>query len=477
MSALGNYIHFHKANYRTWGTNKTGKYTSSTNNKISMVPLASYFNQSEIQQLAREAKYLEDQYNKLFYPKYSPSAKGAAFKKNLEQIIQKKLDKEFGSVAGTFNSQTLSVNRNELYTQLNNAIRETKERLGTAKISKNNTANNLLKQTELMYKILNQQEFQNIAEIQSKIEEAKCQLNNIKNRLLVEINEMGGNAKIQDVEDIETLSNIIQEFNRVPLLYKQNRAAFEWLAPFIKIQTTSIAKKDLAKTMKSLASSKVKVEIDPDNEQKEGDLDIEIDSEVNIKTFTSDNNSQIVINYKDSQAKMQERNIIAKNIKTGSTEIQFLNQTSLYQLLTLSNTYNFANHYLNIVTAAKGQTSSMEDILEANRLLKSSILSSAIENYNSVSFLVINDYKKRKIFVYSIKLLLYMIDEALLQGNNRYSNIITLKEDYTIPNDWEDTVAIRIGKVLTNTRNKKVSGTITPGMFNAYKNALMTGKT
>lgn len=475
MSMIGDYIHFNKQNYKRWGTNKVGRNVSS--DRIDSIPLASYFNESKIQELMMEAKYLEDEYNKLFYPSLNEvTEKSKVFKQNLEQIIQKKLDEEFGSVAGTFNSESLSVDRNTLYAELDNAIRETRNRLGTAIVSKSTTANNLLKQVELMYNILNQQEFKNIVEIQSRISETKGQLNNIRNNLLMEINAAGGNAKIQNVEDVQTLSNIIQEFNRVPLLYKQNRAVFEWLAPFIKIQTTSIARQELANTMESLASFNIKVDIDPEEKQKGKDIDININSDVNIRTISSNANSQIIIDYKDRQGNMQKQNIIAKNIKTGSTEIQLLNQTSLYQLLTLSNTYNFANHYLNIVTSAKGQTSSTEDILQANRLLKSSILSFAIENYNSVSFLVINDYKKRKIFVYSVKLLLYMIDNALLRGDNKYSNVITLEDDYTILNNWEDTVAARIGKVLTNTRNKRVSGAISPGMFNVYKNALMTGK-
>lgn len=474
MSMIGDYIHFHKDNYKKWGTSKVGRSISNIN--IQSIPLASYFNDSQIQQLIMESKYLEEEYNKMFYPSEGEvSEKTKIFKKNLEEIIQKKLNEEFGAAAGSFNSSTLSVDKNILYTKLNNAIRETKNRLGMAKIAKNNTANNLLKQVELMFNILNQQEFKNITEIQSRIEEVKSQLNNIKMNLLMEINTTGGNIKTANIEDVQTLGNIIQEFNRIPLLYKQNRIIFEWLAPFIEIQTTSIAKNELAKTMESLASQEIKITIDPEDKQKEKDINIDIEN-VNIKTISSNKNSSITIQYKDSEGKMQKRNIISKNIKTGSTEIQLLNQTSLYQLLTLSNTYNFANHYLNIITAAPGQTSSIAEILEANRLLKSSILNSIIENYNSINFLIINDYKKKKIFVYSVKLLLYMIDKSLLNGNNKYLNIINLEDDYTISNNYEDTVATRIGKVLINTKNKKINGIITPSMFNVYKNALIAGR-
>lgn len=477
MSALGDYVHFHKDNYRHWGTNKVGRRSEPTSSKIQSVPLASYFNQSKIQELTAEAQYLENEYNKLFYPSIGETtAKSKTFKQNLEQIVQKKLDEEFGSVAGTFNAESLSVDRNELYAELDNAIRETRNRLGMAKISKNATANNLLRQVELMYNVLNQQEFKGIAQIQSRLEEAKGQLNNIKNNLLMEINAAGGNVRIENIQDIQTLESIIQEFNRIPLLYKQNRAVFEWIVPFIKIQTSTMARQELAKTMESLISNDVKVEIDTDELQGGKDINIDID-EINVKTLSTNNSSQITISYRDSQGVAQRKDVVTKNIKS-STRIQLLNKTSLYQLLTLSNTYNFANHYLNIVTAAPGQTSDESEILEANRLLKSSILNFAIENYdsnNNVSFLVINDYSKKHIFVYSVKLLLYLIDNSLLSGNNKYSNVINLEDDYTIPNNFADTVATRIGRVLTNVRNKKINGFISPGMLNAYKSALLKG--
>ena len=185
MSALGDYVHFHKENYSTWGTNKVGR-TGDSNWDI--IPLTSYFNNSEKESLLMEAKYLEEEYNKLFYPKEGEiSSINNQFKKDLEEAVQKKLDKEFGSVAGSSNINTLSVDPNSLYTQLNNAIQETKNRIGRIQVDKNNTATTLLKQVESMYNILNQQEFKNIVEIQSKISEAKNKLNNIKNNLLVEI--------------------------------------------------------------------------------------------------------------------------------------------------------------------------------------------------------------------------------------------------------------------------------------------------
>lgn len=473
MSAIGDYVHFHKRNYKIWGTSKVNRKVSSAN--IEAIPRGDYFNAAKIQSLAAEARFLEEQYNKLFYPSKN-DINDNEFKKQLEDIIQKKLDEEFGIVAGKFNADNLSVDNTELYLELNRAIQETKSRLGIAQVNKNTTVRNLLKQTELIYNILNQQEFKNIAEIQSRIEEAKGQLNNIKINLQNEIDTYGGTTKISNIQDVQTLENIIKEFNRVPALYKQNRAVFEWLVPFIQIHSASIAEEDLANTIKSLASDKIKVEIDP-NKVNRSDININVDN-INISTSSSKKSNEILISYQDDQDLFQQKKVIARNIKS-STKIQLLNSTSLYKLLTLSNTYNFANHYLNIVASAPGQTSPESDILQANRLLKSSILSVAIEKYdsNNVSFLIINNYSKKKISVYSIKLLLYIIQDNLAYGNNKYSNVITLEDDYTISNDFQDTVGHRISNILKTTRDKRISGSINASMLNAYKGALSTGKT
>lgn len=475
MSALGNYIHYHKINYRIYGTNRIGQLGSSGG--------LFYYDPYtiNIQQLMTEADYLEKQYNDLFYPSQDKiNKKTKEFKNNLEKLIQKKLDKEFGLVAGTFNAETLSVDRNELYAELNRAIGTTKEKIGIAKVSKNATAQNLLKQIDLMYEILNQREFKNIQEIKGKIQSTKRKLTIIKNNLNAEIARAGSETiKISDQDnDVQSLKNIIQQFNRTPLLYKQNKAVFEWLAPFIKLQGLSLTKKELARTMRSLASDKITVKIDPEEEQGIKDISFSIGSDVTINTLSNDKGSNILIEYMDTQGEFKETVIASKNITSG-TKIQLINKTSLYQILSLLNSYNFGNHYLNVITSAEGQTSKPHEILEANRILKQAILSLSIKEFdsnNNSEFLIINDSKKRKIYVYSLKALVYLIQKSI-ETSNKYSNVINLSNDYTIKQKFEDTVKTRLSKVLQATKNKKIDGFISPSMLNSYLSLLRSGKT
>lgn len=472
MSALGNYIHYHKINYKLYGTNRVGQKSSPM-----IVPHAETYEKNEINRLLIEAKVLEDEYNKIFYPSLNEiNKKTKIFQSSLNKVIQNKLDKEFGLVAGTFNPKTLTVDSNELYSKLNYAINETKNRMGIAQINKQNTAQSLLKQADLLYDILEQQEFKDIVEIKGKIAKTKSQLKSISNRLQFLINETGGGyIKIDNNEDVESLKEIIQQFNRTPLLYKQNKALFEWIAPFIQLKTSDLAKKELRKAMKSLSSEHIKVKVD--EERGISDINFNISDNVNIGTFSSDNNTKIIINYTDNGNKLQSKNVITRNISP-KTKITLLNQTSLYDLLQMSNLFNFGNHYLNIVTSAKGQKANLGEVYEANRILKSSIITSAIESYeknNNIEFLIINNGSKRKIYVYSIKILLYLVKMSFNGKDKKYSNIINLSDYYTIPQKFEPTVNQRIGNVLKTVRSKKISGSITPSMLSSYRNLLRTG--
>lgn len=470
MSALGNYVHYHKKNYRIYGTNRVGRTPSSEILNISI-----YMKSTKINRLLDEARVLEEEYNKLFYPTLNQvNKKTLAFKKNLSKIIQDKLDKEFGLVAGTFNPSTLSVDNNVLYTKLDNAIRITREKVGTAQVNKQNTAKHLMRQAEMLYNILNQQEFKNITEIKGKIAKVKSQLKNIYNNLNSEVAAAGGkNIKIEgDNENVESLKKIIQEFNRIPLLYKQNKVVFEWLAPYIELDMSNLAKKELKEAMLELSSKDIKIELD--KEVKKSINEIIISKNIKANIFSFENNTKIVIDYKDEDNTLLSENVVVKNIDP-KTKIVLLNQTSLYDLLLMTNEFNFANHYLNIVTSAPKQESSSSEIYEANMRLKQSIMTAAIANYNynnNVSFLIINDNKKRKINVYSLRVLLYIIQDSFYDKNNKYSNVISLKDDYTISHKFENTVAERIGNILKTIRSKKISGSITPGMLSAYKDLL-----
>lgn len=489
MSMIGDYVHFHKQNYKEWGINQKGTTPSETWSDTAASFKESMNIATQIRELMQEAQALEKQYNELFYPdKNKVTEQTANFKSAMEAVVQKKLDEEFGLMAGRFNSSNLTVDSTELYEQLREAINSTRERIGTAEIKKVQTAQQLLSQVNLMYNILNDDQLKNVKAAQNKISQAKNQLKMIENNLQAQIDAAGGSSiKISNTtKDAQTLNAIIQEFNRTPLLYNQNGLLFEWILPFIQFQTAALAKEELAKAMEELASdskvilgdSLITVQSPDLKNAKLTDVDI-ITNNVKIKTFTTKSKTDVVITYTDNQRQLQKKNVSAKNIS--NPHVKLVNNTSLYRILTLSNSYNFATHYLNVVTSAKGQRSTRSQIMQANRLMKALILKLGAEGYdanNSAELLIVNNNTEGHIYVYNLKALVYIIQDTILKNKGQYSNIVDMDDSFTINQTFDEKSADkRIVKVIQSTQNVKLTAALNASMLNSYLGLLKTYRT
>lgn len=489
MSMIGDYVHFHKQNYKEWGINQKGTTPSETWSDAAASFKEGINIATQIRGLMQEAQALEKQYNELFYPdKNKVTEQTANFKSAMEAVVQKKLDKEFGLMAGRFNSSNLTVDSTELYEQLREAINSTRERIGTAEIKKIQTAQQLLNQVNLMYDILNDNQLKNVKAAQNKISQAKNQLKMIENNLQAQIDAAGGSSiKISNTtKDAQTLNAIIQEFNRTPLLYNQNGLLFEWILPFIQFQTAALAKEELAKAMEELASDSKVILGDslitvqsPDLENaKLTDVDITTNN-IKMKTFTTRSKTDVIITYTDNQKQLQKKNVSAKNIS--NPHVKLVNNTSLYRILTLSNSYNFATHYLNVVTSAKGQRSTRSQIMQANRLMKALILKLGAEGYdanNSAELLIVNNNTEGRIYVYNLKALIYIIQDTILKNKGQYSNIVDMDDSFTINQTFDEKSADkRIVKVIQSTQNVKLTAALNASMLNSYLGLLKTYRT
>lgn len=489
MSMIGDYVHFHKQNYKEWGINQKGTTPSETWSDTAASFKENMNIATQIRELMQEAQALEKQYNELFYPdKNKVTEQTANFKSAMEAVVQKKLDEEFGLMAGRFNSSNLTVDSTELYEQLREAINSTRERIGIAEIKKIQTAQQLLNQVNLMYDILNDNQLKNVKAAQNKISQAKNQLKMIENNLQAQIDAAGGSSiKISNItKDAQTLNAIIQEFNRTPLLYNQNGLLFEWILPFIQFQTAALAKEELVKAMEELASDSKVILGDslmtvqsPDlKNAKLTDVDI-ITNNVKMKTFTTKSKTDVVITYTDNQRQLQKKNVSAKNIS--NPHVKLVNNTSLYRILTLSNSYNFATHYLNVVTSAKGQRSTRSQIMQANRLMKALILKLGAEGYdanNSAELLIVNNNTEGHIYVYNLKALVYIIQDTILKNKGQYSNIVDMDDSFTINQTFDEKSADkRIVKVIQSTQNVKLTAALNASMLNSYLGLLKTYRT
>ena len=476
MSAIGDYIHFHQKNYITHGINqlhdspseKWGDAVAAFKNELNI--------SNEIQNLMQQAKYLESQYNDLFYGNNS-SSDNTDFLKTLQEFVQNKLDEKFGLMAGTFNAKNLSVDRTELYTKLKKAIDSTRKKIGKINLDKDITLNSFMNKINQLQLLLQQDQFKNISEIQPKLNEAKTELNTITKNIEKMINEAGGKGKINN-DDINflKLANIIQQFNRVPLLYNQAGDLFEWILPFIQLQSSNLAKQAMVEKMNELAKEKVqggtyiKIEMPDLLDNQLVDEDILMDR-INISTISTRSKTDVVISYKDNNNQIQTRNVSAKSI-TGKY-IKLAQETTLYRTLLLSSDYRFATHYLNIISGSpEGGWADASNIYQANRLIKGLILKLGAQGYdtnNPAELLIVNNRKEAHIYVYNLKALVYLIQNAMIE-TGKYTNLIKgMPDNYKIQQKYQkDGPSTRILNIIRETQNVKITANLNGSALNQY---------
>jgi hypothetical protein len=96
---------------------------------------------------------------------------------------------------------------------------------------------------------------------------------------------------------------------------------------------------------------------------------------------------------------------------------------------------------------------------------------------NPSELLIMHSVKERKINVYNIKALVYLIKNQILTGNNKYANLIRMngsnfKDDFTIEQEFEDTVEHRLNNLLNEINNKKITAHIYGTQLNDYLSLL-----
>lgn len=479
MSMLGDYIHFHKRNYNYWGTNQVRTSKGEDWNTIAAQAKEEITSANKVQSYIAEAKRLQEVYNNLFYAK-DFELKGTRFRGELERAIQEALDRQYKLAAGRFNPESLSVDETELQRQFVNAVEKTKERYGTLERKKEMTAKQLMETVDKLILLLNQTEFKSILEAENEINRVKAEIRKIRSRIVAET--AGESTTLAAVEDVQTIDSIIQEFNRVPSLYDQNQLLFEWILPFVGLRLDYVAKDELIKEMNNIMnefnsySENIRMELDltelGQRKARIVDINASFDN-ISITSSSTTNESTISISYTDKNNTILYKEPLEQK-KFKGKDIELLSQESLYDILSANNSYNFANHYLNVVTRALNQEPNKAQVLQANRLLKGLVLANQVgDRIFDDKYLVINDTKKKKIYVYSLRVLLYILQVHVTKDNSRYSNIVSLNNNTVITQRWRKKgKELRIKTLLENVRKHKIDVTLKGSDFNGYLSLL-----
>lgn len=479
MSAIGDYVHFYQKNYISHGINSIHDNPSEQWNDAVNAFKNELNVSNEVSVLMQQALFLEKQYNNLFYG--NNNFKNNDFLEALKTFVQDKLNEKFGSMAGKFNVTNLSVDRTELYTKLKQAIDATRQKIGKINLDKNMTLNNFMSKIDQIQLLLQQNQFKNIIEIQPRLNQAKMELNTISQTISQMIQQAGGNYKINSNDNsVLKVTNIIQEFNRVPLLYNQSGDLFEWVLPFIQLQGSNLAKQAMVEKMKELSKESVqgdtyiKIEMPDLLDNSLIDEDIIMDR-ININTISTRSKTDVIISYFDSNHQLQTRNVSAKSI-TGK-QIKLAQETTLYRILLLSHNYRFATHYLNIISgSSRGGQANSTQIYQANRLIKGLVLKLGAQGYdlnNPSELLIVNDRKNAHIYVYNLKALIYLIQKAMV-NQGKYTNLIKgLSDNYMINQQYEaEGPSTRILNIIRETQNVKITAKLNNSALNQYLNLL-----
>lgn len=474
-SAITEYVHYNQINYNNWGINRVNT-TKSDSLIDSFSNMRNSLNDSsELSVLLKEAYQIEKNYNELFFP-----SKETEFSKILAEVAQETLYEQFGAAAGKINTTNFNVEGDSLSRSYKSKIKQVRNKIEVANLQQQATAKQMLTQLEKLNQVLLNLQDTKSEILIGRIQKAKQELKEIKEKIQKE----AGLSNINISQDIQTTNKLIQQFNRSFTWYNQRGDLFEWLLPLIQLKGTSLAGEQLKKAMKSLVgtgnqgASFTAIEIPDFLNMSDDELSTSINSKkIKMQIENVRNKTDVIIKYQTGDNRYKDIAVSAKSVS--GRHVKLVEDTSLYRVLVFSENYDFIKHYLNIITwSKKGGKASESQILEANRLVKGLIMQLAAEGFdlnNPSQLLIMHDIKEKKIHVYNIKALIYLIQQQILTGNSRYQNLIKgIQDNYTIQQPFENTVEERLSFLLNEINRKKITAHIYGTQLNSYLKVLET---
>ena len=470
-SPITEYIHFYQQNYDDWGINRVNTIKSDTLQASFEEVKNQIKDTSELNKLLEEAKQIEKDYNDLFFPKTPTN-----FTKILKQIAQETLEQQFGAAAGRINISNLDVVADQSLQNFKKKVSETEKKIKINAIDRNTSTKQILNAiNELSEVLLQLDDTENkTLYIQNRLTKAKRELKQIKKRIE---NEAGVNQNLDFLKDIETINKFIQQFNRSfaikqDSIYNQRGDLFEWLSPLIQLKSTNLVGNELKKAMRSLIKSGnvggayTEILFPDFLNMSDSQLSTSLTSDdFQMKIENVRNRTDVIIKYPIGNGEYKDLAVSDKSIKQG--RIKLVEQTSLYRVLVFSENYDFIKHYLNIISwSEEGGKATTAQIIQANKLLRSLTMQLAAQGFdvtNPAQLLIIHNVKQKKIRVYNIKALIYIIKRQIMAGSNKYNSLIKVNGDqnfdnnFTIKQQKQDTVERRLRYLFNEINNKKIT--------------------
>lgn len=468
MDAMGDYIHYHQINYDKFGIHHINEEPSQKWDDAAATMKNELLQASELNTLLLQAQDLQTQLNDLYYPKDKKETLDS-FLQTVEKTANEMLIEEFGAAAGKINMSNLSVDQTQISKALFKAVDQTRKNITLSQLKHDSSVKTIQQRMTQLLSLLDADAFKNASVLQPRIQQARSDIKTIQ-QLIKQDTGVG----IKNT-DIDILNHIILQFNRLSPIANQKGILFEWLIPFITLRSSNLAKEELSKQMKELARSSNLGQSYADIQYYDllSSQNLEVDFKTgNLQTKTASvrNKTDVQIKFNSgSSGQLQDLNISAKNVSR--LHIKLVDSTTLYRILSFSQHYNYATHYLNVVTSAKnGNKAQSNQIVMANRLTKGLILKLAAQGYdanNPAQVLVVNQGKEIK--VYNLKALVYVLSQAMINGTVRKGLLSTIPDTYTINQDFEkESKEKRLNKVIQTVRDVKITASLSGNDLKKY---------
>lgn len=451
MSAIGDYIHYSKANYMHSGITRNGQFKMWKSQTRDIRNRAESESGSNISQA--ELNLIAESLEGIMSKGYVAGTPQETARKEIERVLTEKYQEKLQNID---------------YTTGNVTVRQDAENIIGKARSNTNVAMLYKKASKLEQIILDQAQRGNV---QAKNATQQIQtLSNYYNQIAHEISSYKKRNKLQQtytpqqVKDLrekrKQLNLLIEEFAAYPAIELQKGDFFEVGAKQLPTVINNVVSAEIQ------GSFREKVQFDKDLFAE--DFITKDFGDMLEKTSLSQGKVDVEITWKGQDGLESLLRASLKNANLGHYYIRMVSGSSLLFMIQDLDT-DFVNHFLNLMAKHKGRKNDIpafmklkEQMVEEMRLaLFYKSLSGDNLNRTSANVFIVNDNQVGKVRAYRVQ---DLVDKAannikMLSGvklNNKTFGI-----DTTFRNDWNDgSPEARISNLLADVHATKVSASI-----------------
>lgn len=443
MSAIGDYIHLHAANYLEHGTSQNGAFSAYISQKQNIMQKAMANKSTSLS--AKEQEDLSSVIQSMI--QVNPENK---YIQKAQQAVATKMEELFGDALGEINWATGDITFNM----------DTSTTVGRASSSIN--VQDMIKRMDKLEQTL----INLLSDGRVGTSEIKKNLNTLRAEYLKEIQRIQADKQARGLPPTLTsydaatslgkykkqLNEMIKEWAAFPAVYLQKGTFFENLIAYAPMVAQNGAEEAIGKVIGDITEG-----VSLNMEHFEGKyITKQLASDVFETTRVSQGKIDVEIKWNGKDAK-----ISAKNVNLNNRYVQLLTGSSLLYLLQ-DESADFVNHALNILSShprGKGNKTVADMrpamIEELRLIILYKALTGDVNNRASANLFVVNDNKTGKVRVHDVY-------DIISKASKNLSSSVAIKGLSAsgfkqFRNQQAPTPAARISGILADVHSRKIS--------------------